>query len=257
MAKSASNLLEEEIIMKKHKIYTMYAVLIVMALAALSACDRETVIMPDSDDNRIYVTGSATIITSPDIAIAQLGVQTFNKELEPAVDENNTRTDAIIATLRAQGVDEKDMKTSSFNIYPQREYRDNENIYEIVGYQVNNTLSVTLRDLDSVGKSLQMAITAGANNISGISFTLDDPEPVRNEARTKAIEDARQRAESMAEAAGVELGSVLNITETSSPGVIISRDASYDETAIKSDVPVQPGELELTVQVSMTFAINE
>ena len=114
--------------MEKRKMYTMYTVLIIMALIALSACDRETIIMPDSDDNRIYVTGAATITTSPDIAIAQIGVQTFNKEVEPAVDENNRKTDAIIAALRAQGVNENDMKTTSFNIYPQRDYRDNNNI---------------------------------------------------------------------------------------------------------------------------------
>ena len=240
--------------MDKRKTYVMYTVLIALGLIALSACDRETVIMPDADDNRIYVTGTATMITTPDIAITQIGVQTFDKEVEPAVDENNRRAEAIIAALRAQGVEERDMKTSYFNIYPQRDY--NENTYEIIGYQVNNTISVTLRDLDAVGKTLQVAITAGANTISGLSFTLDDPEPFRDEARTKAIEDARRRAESMAEAAGIELGKVISISETSS-GYYIARSESYDAAMVKEEVPVQPGELEVTIQVSMVFEIAE
>lgn len=242
--------------MEKRKKYVMYTALIALALVALSACDRETVIMPDSEDNRIYVTGRATVTTSPDIAITQIGVQTFNREVEPAVDENNRKSEAVIAALRAQGVAEKDIRTTSFNIYPQRDYKGDNN-YEIVGYQVNNTVMATLRDLDSVGRTLQAAIEAGANNISGISFTLDDPEPFKDEARTKAIEDARRRAEIMAEAAGIELGNVISISETSSPGYIMSSGVAYDEAMVRSEVPIEPGELELAVQVSMVFAINE
>ena len=240
--------------MDKRKTYVVYTVLIALGLIALSACERETVIMPDSNDNRIYVTGSATVTTTPDIAITQLGVQTYNTEVEPAVDENNQKAEAIIAALRAQGVEDRDMKTSYFSIYPQRDY--NENTYEIIGYQVNNTISVTLRDLDAVGKTLQVAITAGANTISGLSFTLDDPEPFKDEARTKAIEDARRRAESMAEAAGIELGKVLSVSETSS-GYYVGRAESYDAGMAKNEVPVEPGELEVTIQVSMVFEIAE
>jgi len=204
--------------LEKRKKYVMYTALIALALVALSACEREIVIMPDSEDNR--------------------------------------KTDAVIAALRAQGVAEKDIRTTSFNIYPQRDYKGNNN-YEIVGYQVNNTVSATLRDLDSVGKTLQLTIEAGANNISGISFTLDDPEPFRDEARTKAVEDARRRAEGMAEAAGIELGKVINISESSYSGYVVARGESYDAAMAKEEVPIEPGELELTVQVSMVFAINE
>jgi len=241
--------------LEKRKKYVMYTALIALALVALAACERETVIMPDSEDNRIHVTGMATVTTSPDIAITQIGVQTFNKEVEPAVDENNRKTDAVIAALRSQGVADKDIRTTSFNIYPQRDYK--ENTYEVVGYQVNNTVSATLRDLDSVGKTLQLTIAAGANNISGISFTLDDPEPFRDEARTKAVEDARRRAEGMAEAAGIELGKVISISESSYSGYVVARGESYDVAMAKEEVPIEPGELELTVQVSMVFEIAE
>jgi uncharacterized protein YggE len=207
----------------------------------------------DEERDRIRVTGTATIKKSPDIATTQIGVQTFSEEIEPAIAENNEKSSAVQEALRQHGVEEKDMRTVSFNVFPQRDYK-NDRPNEIIGFQVDNIISVVLRDLASVGKTLQAAITAGANNISGVSFTLADPEPVTNEARTKAIEDARQRAESMAEAAGIELGKVISITELSQSGPIITR-AAYDETAFENEVPIQPGELELTVSVEMVFAI--
>ena len=231
-----------------------YIALVILGLVALSACEDETIIFPaDEQQNRIRVVGAVTITTSPDIATASLGVQTFDREVEPAVDDNNRKAEAIIEALLGQGVEEKDVKTTSFNIYPQRDYTNN-NPNEIIGYQVNNTVSVTLRDLDSVGKALQKAIDAGANTVSSLIFTLDDPEPIRQQARTKAIEDARERAESMATAAGIELGKVVNISELSAPGPIIYR-AELEDAAYKSGVPVQPGELGLTVQVELVFAI--
>jgi len=238
---------EEEITLKR------YVVLIILGLIFLSACERETIIMPSEELNQIRVAGTATVKTSPDIATAQIGVQTFSKEIEPAIDENNKKSEAVQEALRQQGVAEKDMQTVSFNVYPQRNYINNKP-EEIIGYQVDNTISVVLRDLKTVGRALQAAITAGANNISGVSFTLADPEPFRNEARVKAIEDARQRASSMAEAAGIELGKVISITELSQPGPIIVR-AAYDKAAFENEVPIQPGELELTMSVEMVFEI--
>lgn len=231
-----------------------YTILIILGLIALSACDRELVVSTDEQQNQIRVIGVATIKKSPDIATARIGVQTFSGEIEPAVAENNEKTEAVLQALRQQGVAEEDIKTASFNVYPQRDYSNNKP-NEIIGFQVDNMISVVLRDLTSVGKALQMAITAGANNVSGISFTLDDPEPVRNEARTKAIQNASQRAESMAKAAGVELGKAIMINELSQPGPIIAR-SGFDEAAVKSEVPIEPGELEVTVQVEVVFAID-
>lgn len=237
------------------KKYIGYKVLIVvLGLVALSACEKdEIVIYTGEQQDQIHVIGSATVKSSPDIAVAQIGVQTFSKELEPAVDENNEKAEKVIQALLGQGVEEKDIQTASFNVYPQKDYKDNRQ-GEIIGYQVNNMISVTLRDLNSVGKVLQMTLRAGANNISGLAFTLADPDPLRNEARTKAIQDARKRAEIMAEAAEIELGKVVSITELSQPVPIMAR-ASYDEAGFKAEVPIQTGELELTVQIQVVFAI--
>jgi uncharacterized protein YggE len=231
-----------------------YTILIILGLVALSACERETIVTPaDEQRDQIRVVGTATVRTSPDIATAQIGVQTFSKEVEPAITENNKKSEAVQEALRQQGVEEKDMRTIAFNVYPQRDYENNRP-EDIIGYQVNNTISVVLRDLSSVGKTLQAAITAGANNISGVTFTLSDPESFRDDARIKAIEDARRKAESMAEAADIELGKVISMAEVSQSGSIVAR-AAYDEDAFEKEVPIQPGELELTVSVEMVFEI--
>ena len=232
---------------------TIFTTLIILGLFVLSACERETILMSDDHLNQIHVVGTGTVTASPDIATAQIGVQTFSSEVEPAINENNRKSDAIQAALRKQGIEEKDMRTSSFSIYPQRDYQ-HDKPDEIIGYQVNNTISVIIRDIDSVGKILQVAIDAGSNNIYGINFTLDDQEPFEDEARVKAIEDAREKAESMAEAAGINLGKVLSITESSGSWPIMAK-ADYDGREFSSEVPIQPGELELTISVEMVFEI--
>jgi len=105
---------------------------------------------------------------------------------------------------------------------------------------------------------LQASIDAGANNINRLNFTLDDPTSLRDEARAEAIKDARRRADIMAEAAGIEVGKVISITETSYGGPIIER-ANYDKAVFDegASVPIEPGELELTIQVQMVYGIDE
>lgn len=231
-----------------------YAILVIIGALFLSACEDETIILPSEQQNQIYVAGTATIKAPPDIATVEIGVQTFSKEVEEAVEENNRKSEDIIDALRQEGVAEKDIQTSRFNIYPQRDYQNNKP-EEIIGFQVDNMVSATVRDLDSIGEVLQAAIEAGANNIYGLNFTFDNPTALRDEARAEAIKDAHRRADVMAEAAGIKVGEVISITETSYPGPIIER-ADYDK-AIGGAVPIEPGELELTIHVQMVFAIAE
>lgn len=238
--------------MKNLRILTAIAIGFI-SIMALSACeDKDTIILPGAvQQNQMQVTGIATTKKSPDIAIAQIGVQTINKEVEPAVAENNRKAEAIISALKQLGISEKDIKTVSFNIYPLRDYKNNDP-NTIIGFQVDNTVSVTFRKLDMVGKGLQAAITTGANNIYGIEFTLSDPEPVRNELRVLAIQDARKKAENMAQAAGIQLGKIISINESSTTPIY---RYAYDKAAAESAVPVQSGELDITVQVNIVYEL--
>jgi len=229
------------------------------AIAALflTGCETgDTIIAPsEGGDDRIYVSGSATVKAAPDLAQAQFGVQTFADSVAPAVAQNNTRSAAVQAALAAQGVGGADMQTTGFNVYPQLDY-EKDRAGVIVGYWAANTLSVKIRDLARVGQILQAGIDGGANNVSGLYFTLEDPDSLLQEARVQAVADARRRAEALVEAAGAKLGRVLSIRETSPwYGPVMAR-ADFAKAEGADAVPVQPGELQVTGQVEVVFQIE-
>jgi uncharacterized protein YggE len=229
-----------------------------LLVALLSGCETgDTIISPaDGGEHRIYVSGSATVKAAPDIAQAQLGVQTFADSVDQAVADNNARSAAIQAALVAQGIAAQDMQTTGFNVYPQMDYQKNQ-AGVIVGYWATNMLSVKIRNLAKVGEVLQAGIAAGANNVSGLYFALEDPDSLLQEARVQAVADARQRAEALVGAAGAELGKVLSIRETSPwYGPVMSRADFAKDAAGAPAVPVQAGELEVTGQVEVVFEIE-
>jgi uncharacterized protein YggE len=226
-----------------------------IAWLTLAGCAGDTIVGDQAtQENRIYVSGTATVEAAPDMAQAQLGVQTFAKTVDEAMAENNTRTAAVLAALAQEGVAAKDLQTVSFNLYPQQDPKG-EDPTLILGYWVNNTVEVKIRDLSRVGRVLQAGIAAGANTSYGLAFTLSDPDSLRQEARQEAVEDARNRAEALAEGAGVKLGKVIRIQESSSYyGPVYARaDAAVGSGA---EVPLQPGELEVTAQVEVVFEIR-
>jgi len=201
----------------------------------------------------ISVTGTGTVTLKPDIAKAQIGVQTFDVDAQVAVAENNDKTQGIIEAIKRLGVADKDIQTTQFSVIPQRDWSKPDP--NIIGFQVNNTIVVGIRDLDSVGSVLQASVDAGANNIFGLIFTVDDPTPYKNEARVKAIEDARQRAESMAKASGVKVGKPVSIVEASA-GVPPVYRTTLDKAGAEASVPIEVGELEITVTVNVVFEIE-
>ncbi|MBM3216627.1 DUF541 domain-containing protein [Candidatus Poribacteria bacterium] len=225
----------------------------VAATALLVGCT-EVNVPVDGLAEGIRVSGVGTVTVKPDIVYASIGVQTFNADAQVATADNNSRSDAVIGALKALGIDEKDLKTSAFSIVPVRDWSKPEAV--VVGFQVNNTLTVTIRDLTLVGKALQASIDAGANNINSVAFTVDDPTAAKRDARTKAIQDAHDRAETMAKEAGVDLGKPTSIVETSYGGPPIYRTSADSKAGGEVVVPVQPGELELTVTVDVVYEID-
>ena len=226
--------------------------LLALGLVAAIGCT-EVDVLSGVEPEGIRVTGSGKVTATPDIARVRLGVETFDRDVETAVAENNRRADAIIEALKALGIEEKDIQTTSFSISPQRDFRG-EPPYPIVGFTVRNVIAVKVREIESVGTALQKAIDAGANNVEGVAFDVDDPTPLRAEARTKAIEDAKSRAEALAEAAGVRVGKAVRITELSVSIPPVFR-GGFDEAVGAVEVPVQPGELEISVTVEVLFEI--
>jgi len=229
-------------------------ILLALSLVVFYACEgTENITLSPTAQNQMQVIGSATITKAPDMAVSQIGVQTINKELDPAINENNTKAAAIIDALKQLGIADKDIQTTSFNITPQRDYANNKP-NDIIGYQVDNMLSVNFRDLTKIGTGLQKAVNAGANNIYGISFTFADPISLQDEARTEAIKDAVKKANSMADAAGIKLGKIISINEVSSSSPVIIRD--YSKADASAAVPIQSGEIGLTVQVQIVYSLD-
>lgn len=228
---------------------------VVVALGAvgwiLTGCTEVNV--PTNVVEGIHVTGTGRVVMKPDMAHVQIGVQTFNADAQVAVAENNEKTQAIVDGIKALGVADKDIQTTQFSITPQHDW--NKPQPNIVGFQVNNTIAVKIRNLDDIGKVLQTPVDAGANNVFGLSFTVEDPTPFKNEARVKAVADARQRAESMAKASGVRVGKPVSIVETSG-GIPPLYRTTLDKAGAETTVPVEAGELELTVSVDVIFEIE-
>lgn len=235
---------------------TTRGLLLLAAVLLVGCSEGDTIVSQTDTRNQIHVVGSATVEAEPDIATAELGVQTYAAALDQAMTENNRSSAGLLAALQANGVAERDIRTSALSVQPQRDYSKEGVVGEIVGFWVYNTVSVTLRDLATAGQTLQAGIEAGANTVNSLSFTLDDPDSLRQVARLRAMEDAEQRATTLAEAAGVELGKPIRIDDSANGGGSINVRGAYDEAAGAASVPVSPGTVSVTAQVDVTYAIR-
>jgi len=210
----------------------------------------------NQEPRTLSVNGSGVINLEPDIAYIRIGVQTEGENAQEAVASNNQQSQLLLNALTQAGVAEDDIKTTNFSIYP-REERDNEGQTTGINYVVNNTVSVTVRDMDQIGLVLDSAVQAGANNISGIQFDVEDREAAQQQAMTAAVENARARAEVLAEAAGVVLGDVLSIQTYLGGGMPIPLERGVVMAdAVAQEVPISPGQMQVTVDVSVIYEIN-
>lgn len=233
-------------------ICTLIAALVGAALPALLLGNSSPVASSGTASapiRRIDVTGSGSVYATPDQATVQLGVISQAASAAEALKDNSAKTTAVLTSIKNIGVDAKDIQTRDFSIYPT--YASNGTT--ITGYQVNNTVTVIVRDLANAGTILDQVVQAGANNVSGLSFDIADPSKLQAEARIKAIADARAKAEAMASAAGVSLGDIITINESVSGGAMpMARMAMADAMA----VPVATGQQQIAVDVMISFVLR-
>ena len=242
--------------MNKKTIFIIGTLLIGAVL--LSACGQiEAQGVASTSERYIRVSGSGEVAVVPDIAYINIGVHSEAEDVSSALEANNTQATELTEALKAEGIEEKDIQTANFNVYPQTRY---DNMGQPVGtsYVVDNTVYVTVRDLANLGKMLDTAISAGANNIYGISFDIADKETVLAQARESAIKDAEAKAQSVAEVAGVTLGQILSI-DVSTPtynqpyfGYGMGGGASRVETS----VPVSAGQIVVSYTATLNYAIE-
>ncbi len=207
---------------------------------------------------RIIVSGEGEATVAPDLALLSLSVMREAKTAREALNANNDAMAAVIAAMKAAGIAERDLQTAGIQINPRYNYTnkpDGNQEAELIAYQVTNTLSVRVRDIAKTGEILDKAVSLGVNQGGGISFTNENPTTVVTEARKKAVADAIAKAKTLAEAAGVSVGKVLEITDQSyAPPPMPMNAKAYD--AAGASVPVQAGENAYKVMVNVTFELK-
>ncbi len=229
---------------------------LIVAVAVLALRPGPVAGAPSTDstpaEHTITVSGSGKVTIVPDVARITLGV-TVSKPTVKAVREAGAKamTD-IIAAIKGLGVADADIQTTDLSLYPQY---GNGSAPKIVGYQMNEQVQVTVRDLDKAGDVVDVATAKGANAVNGISFESGDPVKAQNDARAAAVAAARTSALAMAAAGNVSLGGVVSITDASpnSPIWYASQRAGALNDAA---TPVQPGTQDLTATVTVVFAID-
>lgn len=210
------------------------------------------------DSSGIWVTGEGRVTVVPDIAILNLGVEAEAATVEKAMDEAAVAMDGVIATLRANGVDESDIKTQWFNIYPVRRWTDNSQEI-LLGYRVTNTVTIKIRDIEATSGIIDAVVGAGGDliRIQGVSFTIDDPSQYYVEARAEAVADAIDKAQQLADFAGIQLGNPFYISEG---GGFFPIYRDYGLMAVEGGsvltTPISPGDTEITLTVQMAFTIQ-
>jgi uncharacterized protein YggE len=194
------------------------------------------------------------------VARTNIGVEVLRASVEEAAAENSRIVDALLATLADLDIPSEDIQTSGYNVYAERYGSGGPVSDEEVQYRVSNTVTVIIRDLDKVGEVLDASIKAGANNIYGIEFLLDDATAVRSEARALAVENAKATAEELAMLNGVKVGKILAISE------VVGGAGGFYNNSISSlqigmggadRTPIQPGQLRLTMQLQITYELVE
>lgn len=230
----------------------------------------------DREPFQISVSGEGKVAAKPDVAILSATVRTEKTALKDAQKENSETSQKVVTFLKSSGVAEKDIRTSYYNISPQYQYDDCPRIQieiyppvpcrslpvpKIIGYQVTNVYEIKVRDLGKAGDILGGVVSAGANEVSGLSFMIDDEDTLKADARKEAIDDARAKAKILAKQLGVSLGRIVSFSEGGQfPPVMyeramaVSADGKGGDTAVP--VPVEAGEQEIVVNVTIVYELK-
>ena len=209
-----------------------------------------------ADATLLSVSAQAEARRAPDVATVSAGVVTQAADGNTAMRQNAEQMTRVLAAIKAAGVAGKDVQTSGINLNPQYRYEENQPP-RITGYQASNTVTVKLRDVARMGQVLDALVASGANNVSGPSFGIDQPDAVYDEARRKALEQARARADMYAEALGLRVRRIVSISEG---GRMSPPQPMYAMRAMAMDAsestPVAPGENTLTANLEIVFELG-
>ena len=225
-------------------------------LAALAIVFTAQMASADDDRRKLTLTGTGEVSAAPDIATIDLGVVSDGKTARAALDANTAAMKVVMDVIEGLDIAAKDVQTSGFSVQP-RYFHDPKQraAPKVVGYQVNNTVHVTVRALSGLGRVLDQVVTGGSNTINRLAFSFSKPEQLMDEARKKAGADARRKAALYAEGLGIELGPIIEVHEAGGgpqPRPMRMRAAAMEA----SDVPISAGEQAVSSSLNVTWEID-
>lgn len=234
------------------------------ATGAVQAAPPETVYNGGEEkatERSISVQGQGTASAKPDLVTLSLGVQTTGDTALEAISLNSEQMTGVIGAIQGAGIADEDIQTSGINLYPVYEDRSlvrQGEQRQVVGYRASNSVSVTVRDIEKAGAVLDAALVAGANQVSGVQFGLSDTDALITDALIAAVDDAKAKAQTIADALGVQLGAALIVTEEwierPQARAQFARAESLDAGGFAP--PVQGGTVGVTAHIRVTFAIE-
>jgi uncharacterized protein YggE len=235
------------------------AVVLVTVVGLASRTDTASASTPQQAEppvkREITVSGTGRVTAEPDLATIHIGVQITAPTLAEATKQANDAMTGVLAAIKAQGIEDKEIQTSSYTVNPITNYKEG-TTPEVTGYQVSNFVTVKVKNIANVGKVLDAGMGAGANYLGGVFFGIADPTRFETDARTAAVKDAASIAQTLASAAGVRLGRVISISEGSlviPPPIPFGRGAADTANA----GPVETGSLEISTNVTVRYEISE
>lgn len=217
-------------------------------------------VLSQSKGEPMVVSAEGKVTVIPDIAKISAGIEERGDSLKQVQNSVNKKSQALVSALKDQGIAEKDIKTTSYNIYPESDYQVTPP--KVTGYQVSINYEITVRDIDKINDVLTAVTPAGANLVGGVSFNLSDEARAKamGSARNDAVNIAKQNAESLARASGVTLGKIINVSESQNSYVPRPMYATGKEISLDSAAPitpdVQPGTTDLNVTVSLSYEVR-
>lgn len=264
--------------LRKTIVFTALAAILVFALAGCSpafagsslaprllaggpaqAVPTQQIVVPANTG--ISVTGVGQVSASPDIARVVIGVETQGDDIKKAISDNNTKMNALISTVKAAGIADKDIQTQNYSVSVENPQpvpvvpASETTTKPTVIYHVSNQVLVTVRDLAKLSDLLDQAVSSGANTIYGINFDVSNPDKLVDQARSLAVADAKARAEKLAQLEGVTLGNVVFVNEFAGNPVPLMAN-SFAMAKAAGGAPIEGGNIQITVNLQVTYAIK-
>ena len=232
--------------------------IVVIAFVAVSINEKT-----GTNQDLISVSGTGEVYVTPDIASITISVQTENRDVSVASEENSTKMNNVIEYIKSEGVESRDIKTTGYNINPRYEWNNDTGKRILAGYEVSQSATIKIRDLSKIGSIISNSTVKGANDISSLSFIVDDDESAKDEAKELAIKDAKTKAEELEKLLGIKMVKIVSYSEYSSDytprATVYNESLSYAKQLDSSagfTPTIEAGENKITSTVTITYSIR-